>query len=143
MNQSQSIVTLAMDPIFTDNKDGSQRVFLQTMVNTGRTDKNGEQISYPLSFKGFIPAERVAEGKQSVYGCMFKGDKVLIQGEPRTDSYEKDGKKVYENNIYVQKVTLLTSKEASEARRAARTETEVEVVAEAPAKAKKATKAKA
>ena len=62
----------------------------------------------------FTSCTLMGKRAESLSMYLTKGTKVLIEGEKKTDSWEKDGQKRYKTKCNVREVELLGSKEKKE-----------------------------
>lgn len=73
--------------------------------------KNGVAIKRDKENTDFINFTTFGNTAKFMSEYTNKGDLIYLEGELRTGSYEKDGNKVYTQDILVSKVQLLSRKE--------------------------------
>lgn len=107
---------LTRDVSVMENKDGSKKVLLNIAVRNSYKTK-GEYQSQFINLQAFVRKEVTFD--KSVYAYMHKGDLITVEFEVRSNVYEKDGKTVYDQVLFVTNVALDETKKAKEARQTA------------------------
>lgn len=72
-----------------------------------RTAKKDNDGNYPTDYFRVVAFSGLAEILEKYAG---KGDKILIKGKLKNNNYEKDGQKVYGNEIVLSEVEFLENK---------------------------------
>lgn len=108
LNQVILVGRLVKDPELVDNKSKSQLARITLAVP--RNYKNADGI-YETDFINCTLWQLVAANTKEY--CK-KGDIVGVKGRIETNSYEKDGEKVYTTNVIAERVTFLSSNKTNE-----------------------------
>ena len=108
MNDVNLIGRLTRDP---DVRYGSQSqkavARFSIAINRGK-NKDGEDMG--ADFPNIVCFGKTAE---VVERYVAKGALIGVSGRLHTDSYEKDGKKIYTTEVYADRIDLLSKSEAS------------------------------
>lgn len=109
---------LTREPAVFQNSDGSKKIKLTIAAqdNYKSTNEDGkkEKGSQFIQLEAFVPAGR----DKTVYDLMHKGDMVGAQYSIRSNTYEKDGKPVYSQVLFIESVDLKETKATTAARAA-------------------------
>lgn len=103
LNQTVLVGRIVKDPTIKETNNGKKVTNLTLAVPRAYKNENGE---YDTDFLNCILWQGVA---QNTTEYCKKGDLVGIKGHLQSDSYEKDGKKVYSMTVVGEKVTFLSS----------------------------------
>lgn len=123
MNLSNyGIVTgrLVKDPLTYTNSDGSRKTKITIATqNNYRNRETGEKEAQFLPLEYFTPADHE---DLSVFGYMYKGDKVTIQYTLKNVQYiDADNRKVYNIVLQIENIRLDETKSSTHANTAANT----------------------
>lgn len=109
MANAQNIVIVtgrsAKDAQIYVNKDGSRKVLFSLVVERNFKNKNGEVGVDVIPMQAFLPKEKETNG---VYEYVKQGTLMSVQATMRSDSYEKDGQKVFKPYIQVENIQLIS-----------------------------------
>jgi len=105
MNHVVMTGRLASDPEPNISRDGETLIYVYIVaVGRGYKDKkSGEYLTDFLQVKDIVPST------SQRYQYIKKGDLVEIIGTIHNNNYEKDGKKIYHNDIIINKITKHSS----------------------------------
>lgn len=112
MNQIILTGRLTEDPIITYSSGGEP--VARASFNFAVPDmsmKRNEEGNYPTDFFRCICWSRLAE---VVEKYCTKGIRLLIVGRLKNNNYEKDGQKVYSNEILIESLEFLEAKKQTE-----------------------------
>ena len=101
LNQTVLVGRIVKDPTIKETNNGKKVTNLTLAVPRAYKNENGE---YDTDFLNCTLWQGVA---QSTTDYCKKGDLIGIKGRLQSDSYEKDGKKVYSMTVVGEKVTFL------------------------------------
>lgn len=109
MNKVILMGRLAHEPELAQTVNGTEYVRFSIAVNRRFTDSNGERKA------DFISC--TAWRKTAEFICRYfnKGSMIAVVGSIQTDSYEKDGAKVYTTNVSVDEVYFAGEKKTDNA----------------------------
>ena len=108
MNKVILIGLLGKDPELKQLSDNNAVCSVSMATSEKHKDKSGQVVEstewHNLTFWG-SQAETIAK-------FCTKGSQLMVEGKIKTDSYEKDGKKVYSTKIMVHQFEFLASKQS-------------------------------
>lgn len=99
---------LTKDPEIRYNNEGKAIARFSLAVDRGYKDSNG---NYLTDFFNMVAFGGTAE---FIEKYIHKGVKILVEGRLQNNNYEKDGKKVYSDQIIADKVEFCESKKSQE-----------------------------
>ena len=115
MNKVILIGRLGKDPELKQLSDNNAVCLASMATSEKHKDKSGQVVEstewHNLTFWG-SQAETIAK-------FCTKGSQLMVEGKIKTDSYEKDGKKVYSTKIMVHQFEFLGSKQSGSDQQAA------------------------
>lgn len=101
MSDVKMLIRLTADPQLRKTKGSGKSVLsFQGAINRGK-DKNGNERA---DFPSFIAWEKKAE---AIAQYVKKGDRLLVEGDITTHSYEKNGEKRKNTYITVRGITFI------------------------------------
>ena len=104
MSDVKMLIRLTADPQLRKTKGSGKSVLsFQGAINRGK-DKNGNERA---DFPSFIAWEKRAE---AIAQYVKKGDRLLVEGDITTHSYEKNGEKRKNTYITVRGITFIESR---------------------------------
>lgn len=104
MSDLKVLIRLTADPQLRKTKGSGKSVLsFQGAINRGK-DRNGNERA---DFPSFIAWEKKAE---TIAQYVKKGDRLLVEGDITTHSYEKDGEKKKSTYITVRSITFIESR---------------------------------
>lgn len=104
LNQIILVGRLVKNPEIVESEDGKKWSNITLAIPRSFKNMNGE---YETDFIDCTLWDAVA--KSTVNYCK-KGDVVGVRGRLQTDSYEKDGNKIFKLNVIAERITFLSSK---------------------------------
>lgn len=107
MNKVLLMGRLTREPEIRYGNDNKPIARYAIAVDRSYKDSNG---NYPTDFFNLVSFGNTAS---FVEKYLKKGTKVVVEGELRNNNYEKDGNKVYSDQIVVNNVEFAESKKAS------------------------------
>jgi single-strand DNA-binding protein len=109
LNQVMLLGNLGQDPELKVTQGGKSILKLRLATSSSYLDQGGQRIER-TEWHTVTVFEKRAEGLAKI---LHKGSKLMVSGEIRTSSYEKDGEKRYSTEIIAKDVILCDSKPAS------------------------------
>lgn len=104
MSDVKMLIRLTADPQLRKTKGSGKSVLsFQGAINR-RKDRNGNERA---DFPSFVAWEKKAE---AIAQFVKKGDRLLVEGDITTHSYEKDGEKRKSTYITVRDITFIESR---------------------------------
>lgn len=104
MSDVKMLIRLTTDPQLRKTKGSGKSVLsFQGAINR-RKDRNGNERA---DFPSFVAWEKKAE---AIAQYVKKGDRLLVEGDITTHSYEKDGEKRKSTYITVRDITFIESR---------------------------------
>ena len=104
MSDVKMLIRLTADPQLRKTKGSGKSVLsFQGAINR-RKDRNGNERA---DFPSFVAWEKKAE---AIAQYVKKGDRLLVEGDITTHSYEKDGEKRKSTYITVRDITFIESR---------------------------------
>lgn len=113
MNEVNLVGRLTKDPDVRENNSGLKVARFSIAIDRGK-DKDGNSLG--TDFPNIACFRKTAE---LVEKYLSKGRQVAIIGKLRTDSYEKDGKKLYTTSVVADHIEFLGKKEDGQNKEAA------------------------
>lgn len=113
MNSVELIGRLTRDPEVRYTQSGTAYARFSIAINRGK-DKDGKDLG--ADYPNVVCFGKTAELVEKYVG---KGRMVAIIGKLRTDSYEKDGKKLYTTDVVADHIEFLGKKEDGQNKEAA------------------------
>lgn len=108
MSDVKMLIRLTADPQLRKTKGSGKSVLsFQGAINR-RKDRNGNERA---DFPSFVAWEKKAE---AIAQYVKKGDRLLVEGDITTHSYEKDGEKRKSTYITVRDITFIESRKKKE-----------------------------
>lgn len=102
MNLTVSIGNMTDDPRITELSEGRKTATFNLALN---------RIKEGADFPRFVAWDKRAE---VIEKYCHKGSKVSVTGHIHTDSYEKDGRKIYTTDVVVDRIEFLDRKPKTE-----------------------------
>lgn len=103
MNKLIMMGRLTKDPEIRYNNEGKAIARFSLAVDRNYKDA-------PTDFFNMVSFDKTA---QFIENYIHKGSKILVEGKLQNNNYEKDGKKVYANQIIADRIEFCESKNAN------------------------------
>lgn len=103
LNRATLLGNLGADPEFRATQSGTGVLRLRVATTSSWFDKSKDERQERTDWHDVVLFGQRAEALERVLG---KGDRIYVEGELRTSSYEKDGEKRYRTEIHAQNIVL-------------------------------------
>lgn len=100
---------MARDPKIFTNADDSRKVMVSVAAQHDYKSKDGKRGVDYLQLEAFIPADKQGNG---AFDYLHKGDRVAFQYTVKQNTFEKNGKTIYNQVLSIEKTNLKETKKA-------------------------------